>query len=373
MTSSTRNQPQNHHHPNPYGTTAAPPPTPSTQPHPHSTSDAAADDLSRLLQRLPPSLSIPNRRSSPPSTTTTSPPLVSLSDPSRTLTASILSASQLGYFQLTNHSISPQLARSAESESLSLFNLPPDQRETSFPKNWPLGFDGEDTEDESFCLDLSCSTDSAELSLTSLREFTCEMEKVGLEVIEALSCAVGFENPARKDPTRVCSLMWISDGPPGNKPVFLGKFYPYVVGLQYQISCQKYSMLADSGWVSVLPQVDSVLVTLGDIAQVWSNGNLKKVRGRATPVLGDGNNSPHCISMSVLLTLPLDSTVSSLLPRGAAGDGEEDGVNEAQDGGAGKKKERRFHSFPFEDYAWRVYHERLLLKDPLDRYRAPET
>ncbi|KAK3042099.1 hypothetical protein RJ639_001801 [Escallonia herrerae] len=362
MASSTHNQQQ--HHPNPYGTTAAPPPTPSTQPHPHSTSDAAADALSHLLQRLPPSLSIPNRRSSPPSTT--SPPLVSLSDPNRTL--SILSASQLGYFQLTNHSISPELARSAESESLSLFNLPLDQKETSFPKNWPLGFDGEDTEDESFCLDSSCSTESAELSLTSLREFTGEMEKVGLEVIEALSCAVGFENPSR-----VCSLMWISDGSPGNKPVMSGKFFPYVVGLQYQIRCQKYSMLTDSGWVSVLPQVDSVLFTLGDIAQVWSNGNLKKVRGRATPVLGDGNNSPHCISMSVLLTLPLDSTVSSLLPRGAAGDGEEGGDNEAQDGGAGKRKERRFHSFPFEDYAWRVYHERLLLKDPLDRYRSPET
>lgn len=89
------------------------------------------------------------------------------------------------------------------------------------------------------------------------------MEKVGLEIVVALAGAVGFENPAQKDPTRICSLMWLTDGLAGNN-----KLYPYVVGLQYQIREQKCTMVSDSGSVSVLPQVDSVLVTLGDIAQV---------------------------------------------------------------------------------------------------------
>ncbi|KAA8534056.1 hypothetical protein F0562_031573 [Nyssa sinensis] len=365
MASSTHKQ---DHLPNPYGTTAAPPPTPSTQPSPLSSSDAA-DTLARLLHRLPPTLSLPIRRR--PLATCT-PPLISLSDPNPTLKNNLLASSELGFFQLTNHSIPSQLALSAESESLSLFNLPHDKKQLSVPKNWPLGYDYDDDDDdsgtgESFCFDSSCSTESTELSLTSLGEFTREMEKVGLDVIQALSCPLGFENPARVDPTKVCSLMWISEGSPGIKPVISGRFYPYIVGLQYQIRCQKYSLLADSGWVSASPQVDSVLVTLGDIGQVWSNGKLKKVRGRPVPSLGDGSNA-RCITMSLLVTLPIDSIVSPLVTGLNVG-GEEDGVDKDDDSNADSREDRLFNSFSFEDYAWRIYHERLPLKDPLDRYR----
>ncbi|CAK9173540.1 unnamed protein product [Ilex paraguariensis] len=369
---------QQHRLPTPYCTTSAPPPTPSAQPN-HSTSEAA-DALSRLLHRLPPtlSLSLPYRRSSPPTTITT-PPTIYLSDPIPALHTNLLSASQLGFFQLTHHSIPSHLAHSAESESLSLFNLPHDRKQQYFTKNWPLGFDFDDEDDESgsgesFCLDSSCSTESTELNLTSLRKFTLEMEKVGLEVIEALSCAIGFENPVREDPTRVSSLMWISEGSTGNNkpgPVVSGRFYPYVVGLHYQIRCQKYSMLADSGWVCVSPQVDSVLVTLGDIAQVWSNGKLRKVRGRPAPNLGDGNH-PHTISMSLLMTLPVDSTVSPLLLPRATGSNKQDEANREDNGDCDNTIEERvlFNSFSFEDYAWRVYHEQIILKDPLARYRV---
>ncbi|THG11850.1 hypothetical protein TEA_000405 [Camellia sinensis var. sinensis] len=520
-----------HHLPNPYGTTAAPPPTPSTQPNPLPSSAPSADVLSRLLHRLPPTLSLPTRLSPPPTTitTTTSPPLISLSPQNPTLLTDLLSAScQFGFFHLTNHSISPQLARSAESDSLSLFTLSNDQKQIHFPKNWPLGFDCDDNEDDdgtssdSFCFDSACSPESTELSLSSLREFTREMEKVGLEVVEALSCAVGFENPVREDPTRVCSLMWISEGSPGNTTV---RFYPYVVGLEYQIRCRKYSLLADSGWVSDSPRVDSILVTLGDIAQVvpmvynhahqlewfawcvtmltmrgethagqerkikrlmksqeiyekqgrpfalssetshnrqryaakgddveklrmfatprmdayleqaksfdedpsktlpsgeltfsevekrfgvvdgdgeaaglrwhhslateaaaedrnwevWSNGKMKKVRGRPVPSFEDGsnNNNAHCISMSLLVTLPLESMVSPLLPKLTVYNGEEDNqLNKEDDDDNGDTSADtredgafKFNSFSFEDYAWRIYHERLLLKDPLARYR----
>lgn len=143
-----------------------------------------------------------------------------------------------------------------------------------------MGYDAHDDEnddeesttsgvDESFSFDSSCSAESTELSLTSLREFTAEMEKLGLEVVETLSGAYGFANPARQDTTQVCSLMWISQGSTGStEPEMSGRMYPYVVGLQYQIRPQKCSVLTDSGWASIAPEVDSVLVTLGDIAQV---------------------------------------------------------------------------------------------------------
>ena len=48
-------------------------------------------------------------------------------------------------------------------------------------------------------------------------------------------------------------------------------------------------------------------------------------------------------------------------------EGEEE---ENNDGGDEELEKRVFNSFDFEDYAWRVYHERILFKDPLDRYRV---
>ncbi|OVA02712.1 Non-heme dioxygenase N-terminal domain [Macleaya cordata] len=368
-----------------HGVTAAPPPTPATQPNRLSTSDAA-DALSRLLHRLPPTLSLPTRLSPP----TTSPPSVSFSQDNPNFLKDITSSSsQLGFFQLTNHHLPSQLAVSAEIESLSLLNLPPDQKQETFSKIWPLSFeydheDGNgDGDAESFCFDSSCSTESTSQSLSSLKEFALALEKVGLEVVEALSCAVGFENPLREGGNKFCSLMWISEGVAGNKPGFSGRFYPYIIALHYQIRCRKYLLLADSGWVSVSPQVDSVLVTVGDIAQVWSNGKLKKVRGRPMAVSVDGE-STRCISMSLLLTLPTESTVSTLLPGTTTttsssstddhgqdnnvkdyNNDDDDDEKEAED----NKKNKLFSSFSFEDYAWRVYHERLPFKDPLDRFR----
>ncbi|GLT89197.1 hypothetical protein SLE2022_071920 [Rubroshorea leprosula] len=366
MASSASNQQE--YPPNMYAATAAPPPTPSTQPNHHLASSAAtADALSRLLLRLPPALSLPTNRS--PSTR--SPPVISLSDP-KLNDLILLSASQLGFFQLINHDIPSQLAGSAESESLSLFDLTLDQKESNFPKNWPLGFDADDELDagnvtggQSFCLDVSCLTESKELALSSLLEFTRALEKLGLRIIDTLASAVGFENPVGEDPTGVCSLMWISEGQDNNdEPVMLGGFYPYVVGLQFQIRCQKYTLLTDSGWVSASPQVDSIMVTLGDIAQVWSNGKLKKVRGRPVACLGEvESKSSRCISMSLQVTLRKDCRISPLLPKENVEEEEDDDqIN-------GNTQKKMFNSFPLEDYAWRVYHQRLPLKDPLDRYR----
>nr|GMC98348.1 gibberellin 2-beta-dioxygenase 1 [Ipomoea batatas] len=315
-----------HHHllRTPYGATAAPPPTPSSQPNLSSTS-GHADALSLLLNRLPPTLSLPVRRS-PLSNKTAAVPSVSLSDPAEVLSA----CKQLGFFQLSRHAVESELANSAES---------------------------------SFCLDSACFSEESELDLSSLRAFTREMEKIGKEVTEALASIVGFDNPAREDPTRISSLLWISDGSSVSTPVLTGRMYPFVIGLQYQIRCQKYHMLTDSGWVSISPEVDSILVTVGDIAQVWSNGKVNKVRGRTVPAGEDGS---RCISITLLVTLPLDSIVSPMLPNPEKDDEEIRNNHEEED----SKEERMFNPFQFEDYAWRIYHERLLLKDPLLRYRV---
>lgn len=164
----------------------------------------------------------------------------------------------------------------AESESLKLFNLSHDQKESFFPQNWPFGYEGDNDNDEEklvesfrFQFDSLCSTESNQIKLESLSEFACALEKLGLNIIDVLMNGLGVENPVGDDSNRFSSIMWVSECLPGNKPGSMGGFYPFIVGLQYQIRCQKYSLLSDSGgWVSVLPHVDSILVTVGDVAQV---------------------------------------------------------------------------------------------------------
>lgn len=86
--------------------------------------------------------------------------------------------------------------------------------------------------------------------------------------------------------------------------------------------------------------------------------------------LGDENDS-RCITMSLLITLPTESNVAPLLPIGIKNKFEDDN-DEEENTIDGEGQKRVFNSIDFEDYAWRVYHERLLFKDPLDRYRITQ-
>ncbi|KAL9290999.1 putative gibberellin 2-beta-dioxygenase [Arabidopsis thaliana] len=357
----------NHHQPliKHGGATAAPPPTPSCS-HLNTTSksETAVDALSSLFHRLPPLLSLPNRRSIP------SLPMVSLSAGDRLEWDDLISAvTDFGYFQLINDDsdilFPPGIAEAAESDSLSLLELSEEKKESSFPKKWPLGYEA-DAETPSFCLDANCSTDSSELNLSSLREFTRTLEKVGLKTVEMLANALGFGY----DSTRFNTLMWVNQGVPDDEPEVTNGFYPFVVCLQYQIREQKYCLLTESGWVSVLPRVDSVLVTLGDIAQVWRNGEVKRVKYRPVLCSGQKDGPVKCVTMTLMLTLPMDSMVSSLKDMISDGDKEEEyAEEEEEDGGARSDERRAFRPFSFKEYAWRVYQERLFFRDPLDRYR----
>lgn len=75
--------------------------------------------------------------------------------------------------------------------------------------------------------------------------------------------------------------------------------------------------------------------------------------------------------MTLMLTLPMDTMVSPLKDIISDGDKEEVYAEkeEEEDGGARSDERSAFRSFRFEEYAWRVYHERLFFRDPLDRYR----
>lgn len=94
---------------------------------------------------------------------------------------------------------------------------------------------------------------------------------------------------------------------------------------------------------------------------------------RYRPVVCSGqlDDPRKCVTMTLMLTFPMDSIVSPLkdIKDGDKEEEEEEENAEEEEEGSRCNEGRAFKSFCFEDYAWRVYHERLFFKDPLVRYR----
>ncbi|XP_052146217.1 gibberellin 2-beta-dioxygenase 6 [Oryza glaberrima] len=364
-----------------------PPPTPSNHHHALPSSGAAGGGtdaaLSTILQRLLLSSPAPILRSplssrsrAPPSL----PPLVSLGSSG---TLRLDAAADVGYFHLEGHGVPSQLPSSALAE-LSLVDASARRASNLLT----LGFTEEDqqeadgAEDPALVFDVDDEGEMGALPAAAA-EYARRMRDVGMQVVAMMSgCPeVGFgEAPFAEGRRKARCLMWVSKVAAGEAaPPAAGKAkaYPYVVGIhcQWEASGKEAapaSWVMDDGgeWTAVGARDGALLVTIGDIAQVWSNGKLKKVRGMARPVssapgAGHGAEADR-LSVTVLITLPLDSVISPLVPVTDAGEeGGDDDVDGAGDDGDGW----RFHSFLLEDLAWRVYNGRLQFKDPLVRYR----
>lgn len=174
------------------------------------------------------------------------------------------------------------------------------------------------------------------------------------------SCGLA-ENPFLEGRLRPRCLVWISSSP--FEPMDEMKSYPYVVCLQYQVKRSYRVLDGDSGaWIPVKLTRDSVLVMLGDIAQVWSNGRFKKMMGVPQQTSHENFDNDYHVSLSLLVTLPMDTIVSPILSvlsesHNECGDKEIDDNN------------KRYHTFSFHEYAWKLYHRELSLKDPLLIYQ----
>ncbi|PKA60274.1 1-aminocyclopropane-1-carboxylate oxidase 3 [Apostasia shenzhenica] len=348
------------------GAPAPPPPTPSSQ---ITAGDSSADTISRCFQRLlnlsPPTLSFPSRfsrsRFLPPN-----PPVVSLLHPQTDLL--LAAASDLGLFHLTDHGVPVALPSSASIECGPILR--------SAPNLAALGFNEDDDDDDDDDADKVFDLGSERLnSSPAVAELGEELERVGMEVVKLLVAAGGLsEDPFSTGKARTRCLVWFSEnGNAGRKEELEEgrRRFPYVVGLQYEMkeASGPWWVLGESGeWSPVTRRADSVLVTLGDIAQVWSNGRFKKVRGVPIPHAAShqGCESSDSKSISVLVTLAMDSIVAPL-PALQETDGSDEENHQKFDGG--QKWKLKFQSFPFADYAWRVYNERFPFKDPLLRYR----
>ncbi|CAO1944550.1 unnamed protein product [Urochloa humidicola] len=366
-----------------------PPPTPSNH---HAGPSAGGSDaaLSAFLHRLLISSPAPLLRSplasrsrAPPSL----PPLVSLEAPDK---RALRDAADVGYFHLAGHGLPSELPSSALAE---LSQIDASSRRDSNLRT--LGFSEEEEEEEEQDPDGgaddpavvfdACEGDIDAFPATA--EYARKMKDLGMQVAALLSgCpdAGILEEPFADGRRKPRCLVWaskVSGGDTAPPAAGKAKAYPYVVGLhcQWEASGKEAApaswVMNDGGeWTAVGARDGAILVTIGDIAQVWSNGKLRKVRGMARPIsapMDTQHGQTDRLSLTVLITLPLDNIISPLVPLSdAAGEGEEDRDDDANGAGAdGDGDGWRFHSFLLEDYAWRVYHQRLQFKDPLVRYR----
>ncbi|KAJ1286054.1 hypothetical protein BS78_03G324600 [Paspalum vaginatum] len=368
-----------------------PPPTPSNHHAAPSSAAAGGTDaalsafLHRLLTTPAPQLRSPlaARSQAPPSL----PPLVSLDSPDQR--DDLRDAADVGYFHLAGHGLPSELPSSALAE---LSRIDASTRVESNLR--VLGFSEE--EEEVGEQDADCSIDDPAVvfdacegdmdALPAAAEYARRMRDVGMRVVALLSGRpdTGLpEDPFGEGRRKARCLLWASrvsatdTAPPA---VGKAKAYPYVVGLhcQWEASGSEAApaswVMNDGGeWTAVGARDGALLVTIGDIAQVWSNGKLKKVRGMSRPTsapMDTQHGETDRLSLTVLITLSLDNTISPLVPlSSAAGEGEEDRADEPNNGAGADGDGWRFHSFLLEDYAWRVYHQRLQFKDPLVRYR----
>ncbi|XP_051227012.1 uncharacterized protein [Lolium perenne] len=364
-----------------------PPPTPSNhKPLPSTAAGGTTEAaLSAFLNRMLLSAPAPTLRSRPSSrlkTRTSAPPMVSLDSPDL---APLCAAADVGYFHLAGHGIPSQLPSSALAELSRV-----DASALRASNLCTLGFSEEDQEEEDGGDDdpaMVFDVDERGMdALPAAAEYARRMRDVGMQVMELLSrCPeVGYaEEPFAEGKRKARCLVWVSKAGTGESaaappPAGKAKAYPYAVGLhcQWEQEASPSSWVMDNNgeWTAVGASDGALLVTIGDIAQVWSNGKLKKVRGMARPTSapssdGHAGGEPGRLSITVLITLPLDTVISPLLPPSDAGEEDLDEEEKDAEGADGDGDEWKFRSFLLEDYAWRVYHERLQFKDPLARYR----
>ncbi|TVU36696.1 hypothetical protein EJB05_18640, partial [Eragrostis curvula] len=370
-----------------------PPPTPSNHHHPLPSSNAGGTDaaLSAFLHRMLLSSQAPPLRSPPVARSQAAPslpPLVSLDAPDP---RALRDAADTGYFHLAGHGVPSELPSAALADLAQIDAA--SRRESNLRT---LGFPEEDEEEQQDADDgaddptlvFDASEGEVDALPAAAAEYARRMRDIGMRVVALLSgCPdVGFrEDPFAEGRRKARCLVWASKVAAGETalaPPAAGKAkaYPYVVGLhcQWEATGKETApaswVMNDGGdWTAVGARDGALLVTIGDIAQVWSNGKLKKVRGIARPTSAPTKDGQHGepadrLSVTVLITLPLDTVISPLVPFSDAVAGEE-GHDDETDGAGGDGDEWRFNSFLLEDYAWRVYHQRLQFKDPLVRYR----
>lgn len=237
----------------------------------------------------------------------------------------VQSAIEIGCFQVVNHGISRDLTVRAEEQSSRLFDLPVERKQLIVRSDRSrFGFEHIDAEgdgaaERNLSLQQTFWVDQNDNSMEkiirkawpegfdnfshAISEYTAALEKIASEVLEVI-----YENLSL-DPYNLKELLgaenssllclYSHEGSYKCPSSGICHSHSHVLSVHHHKGPSSFYVYADRGWTTFTLKPNTLVITMGNILRVWSNGLLKSVLGRAvTP--GD----KHFISMEFLYSPP---------------------------------------------------------------------
>ncbi|KAH9311610.1 hypothetical protein KI387_026645 [Taxus chinensis] len=374
----------------------APPPSPSQLGlHSGNGHDNDDDELANYLDKLGRSLS--NVKLLLPASTcnnTIAPdpdrdlPVIDLSGERELVVRKIsAAAAELGCFQVVNHGVPSHIVERAEEECKRLFRLPFEKKEEIISEGVasPFGFDDEEEETKNsskqqwFWLPKNAHhirnllthiwPQGCDNFSRALGDYCDALLKLSGEILDILleGLSSGGNAKWKKEErshlaaeieSHDASLLCITNYykgiyKPDDDQVRVRHSFPYILFLQYQTSASYNAQLfIDNTWVSILPHPASLLVIVGDVVKVWSNGKYKNAIAR--PAEEQKEKGDDCAVMGVMYAPSTDISISPI-------------TQVLMDSGDDEKP--RYSSIDLKEYASRLRRQWFVFEDPLQRYQ----
>ncbi|KAK9126997.1 hypothetical protein Scep_015843 [Stephania cephalantha] len=215
-----------------------------------------------------------------------------------------LSCAEWGFFQVINHGIAQEILLGMKDAAVSFFELPLEEKEKySMPPNDIQGYGHAYVASTEQKLDWSDAlimvvypthyrkykywpATPPELK-DAIEAYSFEVNKVAIKLLSYLSLIVGMDKEGLLGMHKeIMQALRLNYYPPCSKP-------DQVIGLSPHSDTSTISILMqdedvtglqirhDGEWVSVKPIPNSLVVNIGDVIEIWSNGKYKSIEHRA--------------------------------------------------------------------------------------------
>ncbi|EFJ18175.1 2-oxoacid dioxygenase [Selaginella moellendorffii] len=239
-------------------------------------------------------------------------------------------SSEWGFFQVAGHGIPLELLERVRTQGRAFFSLPAEDKEKASLGLFQ-GYEGRHgfiptrvPWSETFTLLIAPTSNvvpiveklwpdgNSELSST-IMDYGNELHCLGVKILELLAESLDLDQDffSKNFKSKHSAGMRMNFYPPCPQPSMalgLGAHAdPNCLTMLYQDEVGGLQIQKDDKWIAVKPDVDSLVLNIGDSLQAWSNGRFRSVQHRAVV---NGNNA----RLSVAFFYSPDDSVSMEVP-----------------------------------------------------------